>query len=70
MARNCIKAGHDLIVYDMNDAAADECLDAGAKALAASVAEMGSQCGTIVTMLPAAQQVLLYPVLVRIIYDP
>ena len=56
MAKNLLKAGYDLYVYDIVKAAVDEVAAAGAKACA-SIKEGAEQCDTIVTMLPNSPQV-------------
>jgi 2-hydroxy-3-oxopropionate reductase len=56
MAKNLIKAGYDLVVYDVVDDAKKEVAEAGAKG-ADSIAEVASSCGVIVTMLPNSPQV-------------
>jgi len=51
MARNLLKAGHSLVVYDLAPAAVAELVQAGAKA-AGSCQEVASQSEVVVTMLP------------------
>ncbi|SCP98902.1 2-hydroxy-3-oxopropionate reductase [Anaerobium acetethylicum] len=51
MSKNLIKAGHELVVFDVNKSAIDELVVAGAIA-AKSGADVASQCDTIITMLP------------------
>ncbi len=51
MARNLLKAGHGLVVYDLASAAVAELVQAGAKA-AGSCQEVAAQADVIVTMLP------------------
>ena len=56
MAKNLLKAGHELIVYDIVPEAVADVAAAGAAA-AASVAEVAEKCGTIITMLPNSPHV-------------
>jgi len=56
MAKNILKAGHDLMVYDFNASSVDEVVNAGAKKVA-NYAEIGANCDTILTMLPDSPQV-------------
>lgn len=56
MARNLLKAGHALTVYDLNPTAVGVLCDAGARR-AASVAEAVAQAEFVLTMLPAAAHV-------------
>ena len=56
MAKNLVKAGYDLIVYDIVDAAVKELGETGAQA-AASVAEVAQAAGIIFTMLPNSPHV-------------
>ena len=51
MAKNLMKAGYELVVNDVVEAAVAEMVEAGAQA-AASVAELAAQCDIIITMLP------------------
>jgi len=63
MSKNLIKAGYDLLVYDVVQAAVDEVAAAGAQA-ASSVAEVAEKADVIVTMLPNSphvQEVVLGP---------
>ena len=56
MAKNILKNGYtDLMVSDLNKAAVDEVVAAGAKA--ATNQEIGEQCDVVLTMLPNAPQV-------------
>ncbi len=56
MAKNMLKAGYtDLLVSDLNQAAVDEVVAAGAKA--ATNAEIGESCDVVLTMLPNSPQV-------------
>ncbi len=50
MAKNLLKGGVELLVYDLNKAAVDEVLAEGAKS--ATLAEIGSECEIIFTILP------------------
>ena len=56
MARNLIKAGHDLKVYDLNDETVRYVAQAGAKA-AESAAEAATEVEFVVTMLPVGANV-------------
>ena len=58
MARNLIKAGHQLVVFDLSESALTQLKDAGA-AIANSPQDLAKTSGldVIVTMLPAAQHV-------------
>ncbi|MCG8545671.1 MAG: 3-hydroxyisobutyrate dehydrogenase [Alphaproteobacteria bacterium] len=56
MARNLIKAGHEVKALDVVPAAVDAIVEAGATA-AASVAEAAEGADAVVTMLPAGPQV-------------
>ena len=56
MARNLLKAGHELCVYDINAAAAEALAGAGARA-AASVAETADGTACVISMLPAGAHV-------------
>jgi 2-hydroxy-3-oxopropionate reductase len=56
MTKNLLKAGIGVLCFDLNKAAVDECVKAGAKA-AASVAEVARKSGFIITMLPNSPQV-------------
>ena len=63
MSKNLIKAGYDLLVYDVVQAAVDEVAAAGAQA-ASGVAEVAGKADVIVTMLPNSphvQDVVLGP---------
>lgn len=55
MAKNMLKAGCDLTVNDLNEAAVEEVVQAGAKA--ASNEEIGRTCDVVMTMLPNSPQV-------------
>jgi 3-hydroxyisobutyrate dehydrogenase len=56
MARNLIKAGHKLKVYDLNEDAVNYVAQSGAKA-AASAAEAASDVDFVVTMVPVGADV-------------
>jgi 2-hydroxy-3-oxopropionate reductase len=56
MAKNLLKAGHELIVLDMNKAAVEELINAGASS-AVTPAEVASQTDVIITMLPNSPHV-------------
>lgn len=56
MSKNLLKAGHELVVTDLNKAAVEEIVAAGATA-AASAKDVAEQCRTIITMLPNSPQV-------------
>ena len=55
MAKNLIKAGHDVVIY-AGSSAADELKDEGAEE-ADSYKAMAEQCGIVITCLPASPQV-------------
>ena len=56
MAKNLMKAGHELLVYDVVQANVDNVVAAGAKA-AASSKQVAEECSTIITMLPNSPHV-------------
>lgn len=56
MSKNLIKAGHELVVRDFNQAAVDELVTLGAKE-AKSGAEVARECETIITMVPNSPHV-------------
>ncbi len=56
MAKNLMKAGHRLMVYDINKERAEELTALGAGA-AGSVGEIGASCQTVLTMVPDSPQV-------------
>jgi len=56
MVQNLLKAGHALTVFDLNEAAVDAALKAGA-ARADSLKALAAGCEMIITMLPAAAHV-------------
>ena len=56
MSKNLLKAGHEVVCFDMNKAAVDDVVASGGKA-GASVADVASQCSFIISMLPNSPQV-------------
>ena len=56
MAKNLLKAGHELVVFDVVEAPLKEVVTAGAKA-ATSPRDVASQCELIITMLPNSPHV-------------
>jgi 2-hydroxy-3-oxopropionate reductase len=56
MAKNLLKAGHQLVVYDIIDAPVRELVEAGAAA-GESPSDVASQCELIITMLPNSPHV-------------
>ncbi|MFF7710850.1 3-hydroxyisobutyrate dehydrogenase [Pseudomonas sp. NPDC007930] len=56
MARNLIKAGHRLLVVDVNAAVLQQFADEGAQ-VAASPRQAAAECELLITMLPAASHV-------------
>jgi 2-hydroxy-3-oxopropionate reductase len=56
MAKNLVKAGHELVVYDHKQASIDELVSCGAKA-AASGREVASQVEAVITMVQNSPQV-------------
>lgn len=56
MSKNLLKAGHEVVCFDLNKAAMDEVAAAGGKP-GASVADVASQCSFLITMLPNSPQV-------------
>jgi 2-hydroxy-3-oxopropionate reductase len=56
MAKNLLKAGHQLVVYDILDAPVSELVQAGAAA-ASSPKDVASRCEFIITMLPNSPHV-------------
>ena len=54
MANNLLKAGHDVVVFDVAEAAVKVATDAGATA-AATPREIAEQASTIITMLPSTR---------------
>jgi 2-hydroxy-3-oxopropionate reductase len=56
MSKNLLKAGHKLVVLDLNQNAMDELVSLGAEK-AASPAEVANSCEFIITMLPNSPEV-------------
>jgi 2-hydroxy-3-oxopropionate reductase len=56
MAKNLLKAGYELVVFDVVEAPLKEVIAAGAKA-ATSPSDVASQCEIIITMLPNSPHV-------------
>ena len=56
MARNLLKAGHKLVVYDIVPAALDEIMSEGAEG-ARSAKEVGEKCDFVITMVPNSPHV-------------
>jgi 2-hydroxy-3-oxopropionate reductase len=56
MSKNLLKAGYELVVYDIVQAAVDEVVAAGATA-ATSPREVAERCNKIITMLPNSPHV-------------
>ena len=56
MAKNLIKAGHELVVNDFNKEAVADLVSCGAKA-AASAAEIAAECDQAITMVPNSPHV-------------
>lgn len=56
MSKNLLKAGHELVVYDINQEAVKELASCGAKA-ASSCKEVGRECKVIITMVPNSPHV-------------
>ncbi len=56
MSKNLLKAGYDLVVYDLSAESIAELVEHGADG-AESIAEVSTQCDTIITMLPNSPQV-------------
>ncbi len=56
MAQNLIKAGHDLVVFDLSDTAVKKATDAGAKA-ASTASDTAKDVDAVITMLPAGAHV-------------
>ena len=56
MSKNLIKAGHDLLVYDVVPDAVQEVVGAGAKAAASSKA-VAEQCSLVIVMVPNSPHV-------------
>ncbi|KGR77531.1 2-hydroxy-3-oxopropionate reductase [Ureibacillus manganicus] len=55
MSRNLLKAGFEVLVFDINKDAVQSLVEEGAKA--SNVLEMGEICDCVITMLPAAPHV-------------
>ena len=56
MSKNLIKAGHELVVFDHNEAVINELGALGAK-VATSAEDLAAQCPVIITMLPNSPHV-------------
>ncbi len=56
MSKNLLKAGHELVVFDVVPAAVQEVVAAGAKAAASSKA-VAEQCAFVITMVPNSPHV-------------
>jgi len=56
MSKNLLKAGHEVLCFDLNKSSVDEVAGAGAKG-AACVADVAAACSFIITMLPNSPQV-------------
>ncbi len=56
MSKNLLKAGHEVVCFDLNKPNVDEVAAAGAKG-AASIADVAAACSFIITMLPNSPQV-------------
>lgn len=56
MCKNVLKAGYDVTAFDLNKAALEEVVAAGAKA-AGSAKEVGEVCDVLITMLPNSPHV-------------
>lgn len=56
MAKNLLKAGHEVVVYDINEDNVKEVVSAGASS-AVSSKDVASQCMTVITMLPNSPHV-------------
>jgi 2-hydroxy-3-oxopropionate reductase len=56
MSKNLLKAGHEVVCFDLNKPSVDEVAGAGAKG-AARVADVAAECAFIITMLPNSPQV-------------
>jgi 2-hydroxy-3-oxopropionate reductase len=56
MAKNLLKAGHELVVFDLNQPAVEEVVCAGAKA-GTSAKQIAAACPVIITMLPNSPHV-------------
>lgn len=56
MSKNLLKAGYKLVVFDVNKNAVKDVVECGADE-GASVKDVASECGVIITMLPNSPQV-------------
>ena len=56
MVRNLLKAGHEVIVYDVVESNMDQVVKDGAKA-AVSSKDAAARCGLVITMLPNSPHV-------------
>jgi 2-hydroxy-3-oxopropionate reductase len=56
MSKNLLKAGHEVVCFDLNKAGMNEVTAAGAKG-AACVADVAKECSFLITMLPNSPQV-------------
>ena len=56
MAKNLVKAGYELVVYDFNKAAVDDLVSCGAAA-AGCGKEVAEQCPVVITMVPNSPHV-------------
>lgn len=56
MAKNLVKAGHELVVFDFNKEAVADLVSCGAKE-AGSGKELASQCGVVIIMVPNSPHV-------------
>lgn len=56
MCKNLISKGHELVVYDIQGAAVEQMAKSGTR-IAASPAQVASQCNRIITMLPNSPHV-------------
>ncbi len=56
MAKNLVKAGHELVVFDFNANSVAELVEMGAVA-AVSSREVGEKCDTVITMVPNSPHV-------------
>ena len=56
MSKNLLKAGHEVVCFDLNTLSMGEVVAAGAKG-AASVADVAGECSFIITMLPNSPEV-------------
>ena len=57
MARNLVKGGHQLTVYDLSSAAVDKLIACGATAFS-TIAEIAAGSELVITMLPSSPQVM------------